>query len=276
MTPLITAQELHNIKHQDNVIILDASIDFTIPNAEQKILHKVIAGARRFDYDHEFCDASNSLPHMMPDESTFNQKAQQLGLNQDSHIVVYDNAGTYASPRAWWMLKAMGHHNVQILNGGLRAWVEAGYPTQSDFEAVSQKGNFHGTLDKTYFLSADNVLIHSNARSANIVDARSKERFHAQVAEPREGIRSGHIPGSVCLPFSHLMERGFIKPLSGLQAAFEPLPLVNDKPIIFSCGSGVTACILLLGAYLLNHRNLSVYDGSWTEWGSNSALPIEV
>lgn len=100
MTPLITAQELHNIKHQDNVIILDASIDFTIPNAEQKILHKVIAGARRFDYDHEFCDASSSLPHMMPDESTFNQKAQQLGLNQDSHIVVYDNAGTYASPRA--------------------------------------------------------------------------------------------------------------------------------------------------------------------------------
>ncbi|MDW3048847.1 sulfurtransferase, partial [Vibrio sp. Vb1554] len=251
MQALISAKELHALLDQQNVKLLDASISFQIPSESKKITDKWIPNTYRFDYDNDFCLPDTSLPHMMPTEAGFNASAQKLGLNNEDLIIVYDNSGTLASPRAWWMLKAMGHHNVQILNGGLRAWVEAGYPTQSDFEAASQKGNFHGTLDKTYFLSADNVLIHSNARSANIVDARSKERFHAQVAEPREGIRSGHIPGSVCLPFSHLMERGFIKPLSGLQAAFEPLPLVSDKPIIFSCGSGVTACILLLGAYLL-------------------------
>ncbi|MCA3891135.1 sulfurtransferase [Vibrio vulnificus] len=275
MSPLISASELNEIKHQKNLVILDASMEFTIPNAEPKIFGKVIPGARRFDYDHEFCDLSSTLPHMMPDQATFNAKAQHIGLNNDSHIVVYDNAGTYASPRAWWMLKAMGHHNVQVLNGGLKAWIDAGFETQDNFEAVSQIGTFNGQIDPDYFLNADIVLKHSNLRSASIVDARSMERFLAQVPEPREGIRSGHIPGSLCLPFSQLMDKGHIKPLSGLQEAFEPLPLEQSKPIIFSCGSGVTACILLLGAYLIGYKNLSVYDGSWTEWGANPQLPIE-
>ncbi|HAS6576839.1 sulfurtransferase [Vibrio parahaemolyticus] len=274
MQALISAKELHALLDQQNVKLLDASISFQIPSESNKITDKWIPNTYRFDYDNDFCLPDTSLPHMMPTEAGFNVSAQKLGLNNEDLIIVYDNSGTLASPRAWWMLKAMGHESVKVLNGGLPAWIEAGLPVVDSLAKPEQLGNFAGKLNKNAFLDANAVLEYSNNCSAHIVDARSRARFFGEVPEPREGLRSGHIPNSLCLPFQELLDNGYIKPNSELKQAFSELSLYNDNSIIFSCGSGVTACILLLAAHQLGLRNLSVYDGSWTEWGADCSLPI--
>ncbi|ENQ8059716.1 sulfurtransferase [Vibrio parahaemolyticus] len=274
MQALISAKELHALLDQQNVKLLDASISFQVPSESKKITDKWIPNTYRFDYDNDFCLPDTSLPHMMPTEAGFNVSAQKLGLNNEDLIIVYDNSGTLASPRAWWMLKAMGHENVKVLNGGLPAWIEAGLPVVDSLAKPEQLGNFAGKLNRNAFLDANAVLEYSNNCSAHIVDARSRARFFGEVPEPREGLRSGHIPNSLCLPFQELLDNGYIKPNSELKQAFSELSLYNDNSIIFSCGSGVTACILLLAAHQLGLRNLSVYDGSWTEWGADYSLPI--
>jgi thiosulfate/3-mercaptopyruvate sulfurtransferase len=273
---MIDAKELSALLDQPNVKILDASISFQIPSEGKKITDKWIPGSLRFDYDNEFCLPDSSLPHMMPTEDGFNASAQKLGLHKDDLIVVYDNSGTLASPRAWWMFKAMGHGNVRVLNGGLPAWVAAGLPVVDSLSTPSEQGTFAGTLFAKAFLDAQAVLEHSNTQTANILDARSRARFFGEVPEPRAGLRSGHIPNSVCLPFQDLIKDGQLKPVSELAQIFGELKLPNDKAFIFSCGSGVTACILLLAAHQLGLRNVSVYDGSWTEWGASNHLPIEI
>lgn len=276
MNTLINATELSALLGAPNVKVLDASISFQIPSEGEKITDKWIPGALRFDYDNDFCLAGSPLPHMMPSESDFNASAQKLGLNNDDLIVVYDNSGTLASPRAWWMFKAMGHDNVRVLNGGLPAWIAEGLFVADSLSTPAQTGSFSGTLSPEAFLDAQAVLAHSTNRSANIVDARSRTRFLGEVAEPRAGLRSGHIPNSVCLPFQELITEGRIKSVPELEQAFSNLTIDNDKSVIFSCGSGVTACVLLLAAYQLGLNDVSVYDGSWTEWGANEHLPIEV
>ncbi len=276
MNALISVEELSALLGAPNVKVLDASISFQIPSEGKKITDRWIPGSLRFDYDNDFCLPSSTLPHMMPTEDGFNRSAQNLGLQKDDLIVVYDNSGTLASPRAWWMFKAMGHDNVRVLNGGLPAWIAAELPVVELLSVPTQQGTFSGSLFEQAFLDAQTVLEHSNNHSANIIDARSKARFFGEVPEPREGLRSGHIPNSICLPFQDLMVDGHIKPCTELEPVFNELAVKDDQAFIFSCGSGITACILLLAAHQLGLRNVSVYDGSWTEWGSNHHLPIEV
>ncbi|CAE6931778.1 sulfurtransferase [Vibrio sp. B1FLJ16] len=276
MNTLINVDELSALLGEANVKILDASISFQIPSEGEKITDTWIPGSLRFDYDNDFCLPDSPLPHMMPTEEGFNRSAQNLGLHKDDLVVVYDNSGTLASPRAWWMFKAMGHDNVRVLNGGLPAWIAANLPVVDTLSTPTQQGSFSGTLSRHAFLDAQTVLDHAIGQSANILDARSIARFLGEVPEPRAGLRSGHIPNSICLPFQELMADGHIKPISELEQVFRELTIHEDKPLIFSCGSGVTACILLLAAHQLGQRNVSVYDGSWTEWGSSHHLPIEV
>ncbi|CAH0536576.1 sulfurtransferase [Vibrio marisflavi] len=276
MGPLINAQWLNENISEQKLVILDASIDFQIPAETEKDKANFIPNAIRFDYDKEFCDPDSALPHMIPSEDRFNELARQLGINNDSIIVVYDNSGTFASPRAWWMFKAMGHKQVYVLDGGLTEWKRKGYQVTQSYREVTSTGDFNGHLSPSNFLSAQDVLAQIEQEDSLTIDARSKARFLGKTPEPRQGIRSGHIPNAVCLPFVDLMSKHKLKPAQQLKEIFDEVVPNDKEQYIFSCGSGVTACILALAAETLGYENLSVYDGSWTEWGQKQELPIEV
>ncbi|MEZ9230263.1 sulfurtransferase [Vibrio amylolyticus] len=276
MSPLVTPSWVAQHTSENKIVILDCSIDFKIPSETEKDTVSKIPGAIRFDYDKDFCDPDSALPHMMPSAQRFTELAQEIGLNKDSIVVVYDNSGTFASPRAWMMLRAMGHQQVYILDGGLTEWKLAGYPITDIYSLPEAKGNFEATPDTKRFLSSQDVLDEIENTASLTVDARGRARFNAEVAEPRAGVRAGHIPNSVCQPFAELMDGHKIKPIEQLKPIIANSIDPNKDNYIFSCGSGVTACIVLLACELVGYKNLSIYDGSWTEWGQRIELPIEV
>jgi thiosulfate/3-mercaptopyruvate sulfurtransferase len=260
----------------DKLIVMDASVPPVVPgfvsiNTEENF--SAIPGARRFDYDKKVCKPDSSLPHMMPSEELFQQEARKLGIDDDSVIVFYDDVGIYASPRAWWMMRAMGHRNVAVLDGGLPAWVEAGLPVQDELSASEQTGNFRAKDAGALFCDFDEVLGAIENPSCCIVDARSSGRFFGTAPEPRPGTRSGHMPGAKNLPFAQVLNQGRMKSAAELKKLYEPIAKPGQR-VITSCGSGITACVLTLAAELAGYPDLIVYDGSWAEWGAPSKLPV--
>ena len=275
-TPLVDVQWLSENLGAENLVVLDASVPPVVPgfislNSEGPF--RAIPGARRFDYDKEICKPNSSLPHMMPTAELFELKAQELGLNQASIVVVYDDVGLYASPRAWWMLKAMGHSQVAVLDGGLPAWVAAGNRVDDGLSVAPQKGGFKASLQQGLFCDFEQVLKATEDKRFSIVDARSAGRFVGTAPEPRPGVRSGHMPNAKNLPFAEVLCDGFLKPPSELASLFAD-KASKDQTVISSCGSGITACVLTLAAYAAGYKNLSVYDGSWAEWGMPGKLPV--
>lgn len=267
---LISVHELKKNLSAENLILLDASMKpvgkVAAPAFETPVY---IPGSLRFDFDNEIRDLNTSLPHMMPSAEFFTDEVQKLGINHDSVIVVYDRVGIYSSPRAWWMFRAMGHEQVAVLDGGLPAWIAAGFETISHLkEKPAHRGNFMAQPVREAFVNADDVMKALQDPNISVMDARSEGRFKGREPEPREGLRGGHMPNAVNLPFTDLLENGLLKPHSNLRSMFEAY---KDKKMIFSCGSGATACVLALAADQLGYKDLSVYDGSWSEWGLNSS-----
>ena len=273
--PLVEAQWLKDNLGVSNIIIIDATLPKAVAKDTEPMVDKVqIPGARFLDIKGKFSQVGAPFPNTMLDANAFNKAAKELGIDNDSALVVYDEHGIYSSARAWWMFRSMGHKNVVVLNGGLKSWIQGGYPVEPSGTGSYAPGNFNGNFNEGYFKDSRQVLdTISNAKEL-VVDARANDRFKGLVEEPREGLRSGHIPGSVSLPYADLMKNEKLLGKNQLSAIFEDR-LPKTEKMIFSCGSGVTACILALGAEIAGIENISVYDGSWTEWGSMHELPIE-
>ncbi|KAF7768772.1 thiosulfate/3-mercaptopyruvate sulfurtransferase [Pseudoalteromonas citrea] len=266
------------VRNLDKVLVFDAGI--VKPGLDEPYEPVAIAkGARRFDISYALAKPNTGLSNMMCDQYQFQSHMRQLGVNQADTIVVYDDKGLFSAARAWWMLKSMGFDQVFIMDGGLPEWLRCGYPTQQAYTKPKVIGDFIATLDLThsYFINRDKVLCSISSNDYLLLDARSPLRFSGSEAEPRIGMRSGHIPNSKNLHYQALLTReGRLRSINELATFFHQLGCEN-KSLQFSCGSGVTACILALAADECGYGHLSVYDGSWSEWGRTEftdELPI--
>lgn len=272
-SPLIDIKKLRELITTNKVIILDA----TIHKVNEKIDNSnkiLIPNSLFFDIEGTFSDHNSGLPNTMVDAKTFESNVQQLGIDKDSVVVIYDRWGVYSSPRAWWMFRYMGHQQTYVLNGGIKAWQDAGLTIVTSHSNPQKSGNFTANVRPSWFEDTKSVLKALQQHSASIVDARGAARFSGKNPEPRPGLRAGHIPTATNLSYDQVLDGAYMKDNVALQALFTN-HTHKDTPTIFTCGSGVTAAILALAAYQIGNENISVYDGSWAEWGSNPNLPIE-
>ena len=231
----------------------------------------VLPASVDFDLDSEGSDHTTGLPHSMPSANDLAIYLGNQGITANTPITVYDTRGIYSAPRVWWMLKALGHQDVYILNGGQPAWEKAALPVSE--QQQYGKLTYQATPRPGWFANSGAVLQAINTE-AQLVDARSAPRFKGEVSEPREGVRSGHMPGAFNIPFDTLLKSGHFLPVDHLKAIFDRANIDLRKPIICTCGSGVTACIIGVAALLCGATQVSVYDGSWSEWGADTQYPV--
>lgn len=264
-TPTVTANWLNANLTDPNLVILDASPTSNVSGLKSELDGIRIPGARYFDLKKRFSDLNAEMPNTLPTAEAFERECQKLGINSTDKIVVYDNLGIYTSPRVWWMFLAMGHQQIAVLDGGLPEWKSQGFETETIKENLFPKGNFHSKPNRNLLTKMEEVVDNLDTKTAIVIDARSEGRFLGSAPEPRAGLKSGKIPGSKNLPFGKVLENGKLKSTDELRAIFDDLKL-ETRPIVFSCGSGLTACIILLAAELVSENPKSVYDGSWTEW----------
>lgn len=232
-----------------------------------------IPGARFFDID-EISDARSDLPHMAPPVEKFMSRMRAMGVGDGHQVVVYDGAGLLSAARVWWLFKLMGQNNVAVLDGGLPKWVAEGQPTE-DMPPIPRDRHMTVRLQNQLVRDVTQVAHASKLGDPQIVDARAGARFRGDAPEPREGLRAGHIPGARNVPYTELLnDDKTLKSADETRAIFEAAGVDLSKPIITSCGSGVTAAILALALERLGHANWSLYDGSWSEWGMFPTVPI--
>jgi len=280
MDILVSGDWLASALGADDLRILDATsfLPGTPRDAREEYRAAHIPGARFLDLS-SLCDPADPRPATVPTKAQFAARMAALGVAQDDRIIVYDNSPLVSAGRAWWLLRLFGARHVAILDGGLQGWIAAGHATESgepDESAAPAPASTGFPAERDDRRIATKADIHANLAScaAQVVDARGKARFTGEDPEPRPDMASGHIPGAVNLPFGQLLDAsGHWLRGDALREKFRAAGVDLDRPLIMSCGSGVTACNLLFGAALLGKQNVALYDGSWSEWGADPATP---
>jgi len=254
--------------------IVDASWYLPAQRRNAKAEHDAahIPGAVFFDQD-AVVDPDSTLPHALPDAGTFARHVGAMGIAADDTIVVYDGPGLFSAPRVWWMFRVMGASKVFLLDGGFDRWKAEGRPITSEPTKIAPNV-FHGELDASKVASLEEVRRMLGAGDGQVADARPAGRFEGSDPEPRPGIRSGHMPGARNLPGSTLSSDGSLLPPDELRRRFAEAGVDLSKPVVTSCGSGVTAAIVSLALETLGHPDHKLYDGSWSEWGGRSDTPV--
>ncbi len=274
--PLVSTEWLAAHLSDPSVKILDASFKLpgVTPLPKEDFVAAHIPGAAFFDVD-TVSDHANPLPHMFPSAEQFGRDVGALGIGNGDTVVLYDAGGWVAAPRAWWMFLSFGHKDVRILDGGLKKWLAEGHPVEKG-EASPRPATFTASFDPTYVRSKEQLADNVTSKAEQVVDARPRERFEGTVAEPRPGLRGGHIPGSRSVPYARLFDAatGVMRPLPELKAAFDQAGVDLGRPVVTSCGSGVSAAVLTLALYRLGVRGSALYDGSWSEWGLQDGPPV--
>lgn len=260
---------------QPDLRIVDATYYLPMQgrNAKAEYLERHIPGAIFFDID-EIADTTSPLPHMLPPPEKFASRVRRLGVGDGNRIVVYDAQGMMSAARVWWMFRIFGAREVAILDGGLPKWLAEGRPVD-DGQMILQERHFTARLDNTQVRSKDQVRRNLDSKREQVLDARTAGRFHATEPEVWPGRRSGHIPGAYNLPYGQLLKPDMtFKDADSLRALYEKSGIDLKKPVVTSCGSGITACVLAFGLHLIGHRDVAVYDGSWAEWGLPGDTPV--
>lgn len=274
MDSLVSTEWLANELGAPDLRVVDATFFLPTDNRDARAEYVAahIPGAVFFEIA-EIADLDNPLPHMLPDEAKFTSRMQTLGVGDGNRVVVYDNSPLHTAARAWWMLKAFGAHYVAILDGGMQKWMAEGRPFDIGRD-LHRHAHFTARLDANDVAHKAQVLAVLDSRDHEIVDARPAARFAGEGTEPRAGLASGHIPGARSLPQSELFNPDHTyKSRDALQAEFDKAGVDLAKPMITTCGSGVTAASVLFAAHLFGKQDVRVYDGSWSEWGADPATP---
>ncbi|MEH8016265.1 sulfurtransferase [Rheinheimera muenzenbergensis] len=274
--PLVTTDWLETNLNLEQLILVDASMSKVVgKKAIEYEMPLYIPNSRRLDLERSLCDPNSSQTHAFPTEEQFTAVAQRLGINSESIVVFYDNQGIYSAPRAWWIFQVMGFKNVFVLDGGLPQWLLENrrvVPNTSNIE--TEVGNINGIFNPQLICDSNFIFEQMNNKQLAVLDARSRDRFLGIAPEPRDGVRSGHIPNSISLPYSEVLDGHCFKIDEQLAAIFSARLDSKTSTLVFTCGSGITACIILLSAVIAGYRDLILYDGSWSDWGSNIALPV--
>jgi len=273
--PLVSTQWLADHLTAPDVRIIDASWHLPTDNrdaaAEYQAAH--IPGAVFFDID-EIADLESPLPHMLPHPVKFSARMRKLGLGDGGRFIVYDSSGLFSAPRVWWMMRAMGHDDVAVLDGGLPKWIAEGRPVE-DLPPPPRERHFTVRYHSALVSDLNDVRRALETGSKQVIDARPAARFRGEEPEPRPGVRSGHMPGAKSLPWRGLLDAGgALLPAESLRRKFEETGVDLGKPVVTTCGSGVSAAVLALALARLGQPGVPVYDGSWAEWGSRDDLPL--